>query len=120
MVLLLWLRYAGQLLPLWMQGSLLKKPVAGIAMGLIKENNNFIILTDIQGVEDHFGDMDFKIAGTEEGVTAIQMDIKIEGVDFEIMKQALEKARKARIYILKEKMLKTIKEPKKRIVALCS
>lgn len=105
----------GATLALMDAGVPIKKPVAGIAMGLIKENNNFIILTDIQGVEDHFGDMDFKIAGTEEGVTAIQMDIKIEGVDFEIMKQALEKARKARIYILKEKMLKTIKEPKKEL-----
>lgn len=105
----------GATLALMDAGVPIKKPVAGIAMGLIKENNNFIILTDIQGVEDHFGDMDFKIAGTEEGVTAIQMDIKIEGVDFEIMKQALEKARKARIFILKEKMLKTIKEPKKEL-----
>lgn len=105
----------GATLALMDAGVPIKKPVAGIAMGLIKENDKFIILTDIQGVEDHFGDMDFKIAGTENGVTAIQMDIKIEGVDFEIMKQALEKARKARIYILKEKMLKTIKEPKEEL-----
>jgi len=105
----------GATLALMDAGVPIKKPVAGIAMGLIKENDKFIILTDIQGVEDHFGDMDFKIAGTEDGVTAIQMDIKIQGVDFEIMKQALEKAKKARIYILKEKMLKTIKEPKKEL-----
>ncbi len=105
----------GATLSLMDAGVPIKKPVAGIAMGLIKENNKFIILTDIQGVEDHFGDMDFKIAGTEDGVTAIQMDIKINGVDFNTMAEALEKAKKARLFILKDKMLKTIKEPRKEL-----
>ena len=94
-------------------GVPLTKPVAGIAMGLIKEGNDFIILTDIQGAEDHFGDMDFKVAGTRDGITAIQMDIKIKGVNRDIMSGALEKAKKARLFILNEKMSKTIAEPKK-------
>lgn len=94
-------------------GVPITKPVAGIAMGLIKEGNDFIILTDIQGAEDHFGDMDFKVAGTKDGITAIQMDIKIKGVNRDIMSGALEKAKKARLFILNEKMVKTIAEPKK-------
>ncbi len=77
-----------------------KSAVAGIAMGLIKENDNVVILTDILGDEDHFGDMDFKVTGTSEGVTAIQMDIKIAGLDIEIMRVALDKARNARLKIL--------------------
>ncbi len=77
-----------------------KSAVAGIAMGLIKENDNVVILTDILGDEDHFGDMDFKVTGTSEGVTAIQMDIKITGLDIEIMRVALDKARNARLKIL--------------------
>ncbi len=105
----------GATLSLMDAGVPIKKPVAGIAMGLIRENNKFIILTDIQGIEDHFGDMDFKIAGTEDGITAIQMDIKISGIDFDTMSKALEKAKKARLFILKEKMLKTIKEPRKQL-----
>jgi polyribonucleotide nucleotidyltransferase len=74
--------------------------VAGVAMGLIKEGDNYAILTDILGTEDHIGDMDFKIAGTRDGVTAIQMDIKIHGITSEIMKEALEKARIARMKII--------------------
>jgi polyribonucleotide nucleotidyltransferase len=75
-------------------------PVAGIAMGLIKEEGKFVVLTDIQGLEDHFGDMDFKVAGTREGVTAIQMDIKIEGLSRDVMAQALTQAKEARLHIL--------------------
>ena len=93
-------------------GVPIKAPVAGIAMGLIKEGDRFSILSDIQGLEDHYGDMDFKVAGTAQGVTAIQMDIKIPGIDREIMRQALEQARVGRLYIL-DKMLATIAEPRK-------
>jgi polyribonucleotide nucleotidyltransferase len=103
----------GASLSLMDAGVPIAKPVAGIAMGLIKEGNDFIILTDIQGAEDHFGDMDFKVAGTKDGITAIQMDIKINGVNMDIMRSALEKAKKARTFILEEKMVKTIAEPKK-------
>ncbi len=94
-------------------GVPIKKPVAGIAMGLIKEDNNFFILTDIQGAEDHFGDMDFKVAGTKDGITAIQMDIKITGVDVKIMRSALSQAKEARLFILNEKMARTIAEHRK-------
>ena len=80
-------------------------------MGLIKEGDEYIILTDIAGVEDHLGDMDFKVAGTERGITSIQMDIKIEGLDLKIMEQALEKARKGRLHILKE-MAKVLPAPR--------
>ncbi len=80
----------------------IKAPVAGIAMGLIKEGDDYIILTDIAGVEDHLGDMDFKVAGTRDGITALQMDIKITGVTFEIMRDALAQAKVAREFILKE------------------
>jgi polyribonucleotide nucleotidyltransferase len=80
----------------------LKSPVAGIAMGLIKEGNDFAVLSDILGDEDHLGDMDFKVAGTEKGVTALQMDIKITGITEEIMKVALEQAQAGRIHILGE------------------
>ncbi len=94
-------------------GVPLKKPVAGVAMGLIKDESNgeIAILTDIQGLEDFLGDMDFKVAGTKEGITAIQMDIKIKGIDREILTRALEQARKGRLYIL-DKMLETISEPR--------
>ena len=81
-------------------GVPMKKHVAGIAMGLIKEGNRFAVLTDILGDEDHLGDMDFKVAGTEDGVTALQMDIKIEGITKEIMQVALKQAREARLHIL--------------------
>ena len=81
-------------------GVPLKAPVAGIAMGLVKEGNQFAVLTDILGDEDHLGDMDFKVAGTAEGVTALQMDIKIEGINEQIMEVALEQAQQARLHIL--------------------
>lgn len=87
------------------------RPVAGIAMGLIKEGDDYIVLTDIAGVEDHLGDMDFKVAGTTAGVTALQMDIKIKGVTFDILRDALEQARQARLFIL-EKMSEVISAPR--------
>jgi polyribonucleotide nucleotidyltransferase len=83
-------------------GVPMKAPCAGVAMGLIKEGDKVAILSDILGSEDHLGDMDFKVAGTERGITSIQMDIKIEGLDLRIMEQALDKARKGRLHILKE------------------
>ncbi|MDA5107329.1 polyribonucleotide nucleotidyltransferase [Brevibacillus thermoruber] len=94
-------------------GVPIKAPVAGIAMGLImgKDGKTFSILTDIQGMEDHLGDMDFKVAGTEKGVTAIQMDIKISGINREILQQALEQAREGRLVILKH-MMETISAPR--------
>jgi polyribonucleotide nucleotidyltransferase len=87
------------------------KPVAGIAMGLIKEGDRVAVLSDILGDEDHLGDMDFKVAGTSEGVTGIQMDIKIEGVDEAIMRRALAQAREGRLHILGE-MAKAITAPR--------
>lgn len=90
----------GSTLALLDAGVPIKAPVAGIAMGLIKEGEDVIILTDIQGVEDHLGDMDFKVAGTKDGVTALQMDIKISGVSYEVLARALAQAREARLYIL--------------------
>lgn len=90
----------GTSLALMDAGVPLKAPVAGVAMGLIKENDRFAVLTDILGDEDHLGDMDFKVAGTEKGVTALQMDIKITGITKEIMEQALEQARAGRLHIL--------------------
>ncbi|MBQ9187972.1 MAG: polyribonucleotide nucleotidyltransferase, partial [Clostridia bacterium] len=94
-------------------GVPIKKPVAGVAMGLIKdtETGNISVLTDIQGLEDFLGDMDFKVAGTRDGITAIQMDIKIKGIDREILTRALEQARRGRLFIL-DKMAETIKEPR--------
>jgi polyribonucleotide nucleotidyltransferase len=92
-------------------GVPMKAPCAGVAMGLIKEGAKVAILTDILGSEDHLGDMDFKVAGTERGITSIQMDIKIEGLDLKIMEQALEKARKGRLHILKE-MAKSLPGPR--------
>jgi polyribonucleotide nucleotidyltransferase len=89
-------------------------PVAGVAMGLIKEGEDHIILTDIAGVEDHLGDMDFKVAGTEDGITALQMDIKITGVTFDILGDALEQARKGRLFIL-GKMAETIDGPREQL-----
>ena len=85
----------GSSLSLMDAGVPIKRPVAGIAMGLIKEGEDYIVLTDIAGVEDHLGDMDFKVAGTERGITALQMDIKISGVTFEILKDALTQANNA-------------------------
>ncbi len=89
-------------------------PVAGVAMGLIKEGDDYIVLTDIAGVEDHLGDMDFKVAGTSEGITALQMDIKITGVTLEILKDALEQANKGRQFIL-GKMAETIDHPREQL-----
>lgn len=95
-------------------GVPIKAPVAGVAMGLIKDGEHFSILTDIQGMEDHLGDMDFKVAGTSAGVTAIQMDIKIDGIDRAILTQALDQAREGRMFIL-GKMLEVMKEPRKEL-----
>jgi len=92
-------------------GVPIKAHVAGVAMGLVKEGDQFAILTDIQGVEDHLGDMDFKVAGTRNGITALQMDIKIAGVSYQLMAEALEKARKARMHLL-DLMEKTIPTPR--------
>jgi len=102
----------GGTLALMDAGAPITAPVAGIAMGLIKEGDKVIILTDIAGLEDHLGDMDFKLSGTKTGITSLQMDLKIEGVSREIMKEALEKARQARLFIL-DKMNEAIKEPRK-------
>jgi polyribonucleotide nucleotidyltransferase len=102
----------GASLSLMDAGVPLKKAVAGIAMGLIKEDNDYVILTDITGTEDHYGDMDFKIAGTKDGITAIQLDLKIQGVPLEILKEAMEKARVAHKKIL-ELMAKSIDQPRK-------
>jgi polyribonucleotide nucleotidyltransferase len=92
-------------------GVPLKRHVAGIAMGLVKEGDRFGILTDIMGTEDHYGDMDFKVAGTENGVTALQMDIKISGVSIDIMRSALQQARDARLYVL-AKMREAVEKPR--------
>lgn len=95
-------------------GVPLKAPVAGIAMGLVKKGENYTILTDIQGMEDHLGDMDFKVAGTSKGITALQMDIKIEGLSRAILEEALEQAKIGRMQIL-ESMLATISEPREKL-----
>src|SRR5690349_6496476 len=89
-------------------------PVAGVAMGLIKEGSDRVVLTDIAGVEDHLGDMDFKVAGTKDGINALQMDIKISGVTFEILTEALEQARKGRLFIL-DKMAEAIDAPREKL-----
>jgi polyribonucleotide nucleotidyltransferase len=99
----------GSTLALMDAGVPIKAPVSGIAMGLVKEGDDYVILTDIQGAEDHLGDMDFKVAGTREGVTALQMDIKITGVTQDIMRQALAQAKQAREFIL-DRMGETISE----------
>lgn len=104
----------GSTLALMDTGVPIKAPVAGVAMGLIKEADRYSILTDIQGMEDHLGDMDFKVAGTRDGITALQMDIKIKGITSEIMSQALEQARVARLFIL-DKILEIIPEPRKEL-----
>jgi polyribonucleotide nucleotidyltransferase len=88
--------------------------VAGVAMGLIKEGDHHVVLTDIAGVEDHLGDMDFKVAGSDGGITALQMDIKISGVTFEILRDALEQARRGRLFIL-ERMQETIDAPREEL-----
>jgi polyribonucleotide nucleotidyltransferase len=104
----------GSSLSLMDAGVPIKRPVAGIAMGLIKEGDDYIVLTDIAGVEDHLGDMDFKVAGTDRGITALQMDIKISGVTFEILRDALTQAHKARTFIL-GKMAETIEGPREQL-----
>jgi polyribonucleotide nucleotidyltransferase len=106
----------GSTLSLMDAGVPIKAPVAGIAMGLIKEGDSHVILTDIQGAEDHLGDMDFKVAGTEQGVTALQMDIKITGVTTEILRTALAQARDARLSIL-AKMREAISAPREQVAA---
>lgn len=95
-------------------GVPIKRSVAGVAMGLVMEGNRYAILSDIAGAEDHYGDMDFKVAGTREGITALQMDIKITGINAMILQEALEQARKGRMHIL-DIMEKTIAEPRKEI-----
>ena len=104
----------GSSLSLMDAGVPIKRPVAGIAMGLIKEGDDYIVLTDIAGVEDHLGDMDFKVAGTERGITALQMDIKITGVTFDILRDALAQAKEARTFIL-GKMADIIKTPREQL-----
>jgi polyribonucleotide nucleotidyltransferase len=104
----------GSSLALMDAGVPIKKPIAGIAMGLIKEGNDYSILSDILGDEDHLGDMDFKVAGTDDGITSLQMDIKITGITFEIMEKALAQAKEGRIHILGE-MAKTMKESRKEL-----
>jgi polyribonucleotide nucleotidyltransferase len=95
-------------------GVPVKAPVAGVAMGLIKEGDDYVVLTDIAGVEDHLGDMDFKVAGTAEGITALQMDIKITGVTFDILRDALDQAHKGRQFIL-GKMAEAIDGPREQL-----
>jgi polyribonucleotide nucleotidyltransferase len=104
----------GSSLSLMDAGVPIKRPVAGIAMGLIKEGDDYVVLTDIAGVEDHLGDMDFKVAGTERGITALQMDIKITGVTFDILRDALTQAKSARTFIL-DKMAETIQTPREQL-----
>ena len=101
----------GSSLSLMDAGVPIKRPVAGIAMGLIKEGDDYVVLSDIAGVEDHLGDMDFKVAGTERGITALQMDIKITGVTFDILRDALSQAKEGRTHIL-GKMAEVIEGPR--------
>ena len=112
----------GSTLALMDAGVPIKAPVAGIAMGLITDGEvtsaglRYAILTDIQGLEDHLGDMDFKVAGTEHGITALQMDIKIHGLTYEILEEALAQAREGRLFIM-GKMLAVLPEPRKSLSA---
>lgn len=104
----------GGILSLMDAGVPIKKPVAGVAMGLVMEGNRYAILSDIAGAEDHYGDMDFKVTGTADGITALQMDIKIGGINAMILQEALEQAKKGRLHIL-DIMAKTIAEPREDI-----
>jgi polyribonucleotide nucleotidyltransferase len=104
----------GGILSLMDAGVPIKRPVAGVAMGLVMEGKQYAILTDIAGAEDHYGDMDFKVSGSSEGITALQMDIKVAGINAMILQEALEQARKGRMYIL-EKMEQAIKQPREDI-----
>src|SRR5207253_10047239 len=101
----------GGTLSLMDAGVPISDPVAGISIGLVKEKDKFILLTDIMGDEDHYGDMDFKVAGTGRGITGIQLDLKIDGIDEEIIRATLEQARQARFDILKQ-MLTTLRAPR--------
>ena len=108
----------GSTLALMDAGVPLKRPVAGISTGLItdpNDENNYVMITDIQGIEDFFGDMDFKVGGTEKGITAIQVDIKVDGLSYDIIAEAFERTRNARQYILDEIMLKQISKPRDEI-----
>jgi len=105
----------GSTLSLMASGVPIKAPVAGISCGLVTEGDRFITMVDIQGLEDFFGDMDFKVAGTHKGITAIQMDLKIHGLTPEIIREALEKTYKARLYILDEIMLPVISKPREEL-----
>ncbi|OGW42322.1 MAG: polyribonucleotide nucleotidyltransferase [Nitrospirae bacterium GWD2_57_9] len=104
----------GGTLALMDAGVPIKSPVAGIAMGLIKEGDKVIVLSDILGLEDHLGDMDFKVTGTSQGITALQMDMKIEGITIEVMRTALQQAKEGRLHIL-GKMLETLSSPRKNL-----
>lgn len=104
----------GSTMALMAAGVPLKKPVAGIAMGLMFDGKKAVVLTDIAGIEDHVGDMDFKVAGTKDGITALQMDIKVKGISFEVLEKALAQAKVARLEIM-EVMLKAIPEPRKQL-----
>lgn len=104
----------GGILSLMDAGVPIKKPVAGVAMGLVMEGNRYAILSDIAGAEDHYGDMDFKVTGTADGITALQMDIKVSGINAAILQEALEQARKGRLHIL-DKMKEAIAEPREDI-----
>jgi len=106
----------GSTLSLMDAGVPITNPVSGIAMGLISQDGKYAILSDIQGLEDHLGDMDFKVAGTREGITALQMDIKIKGLSYDILSQALAQARAGRLHIL-DLMAETIAEPRKEMSA---
>jgi len=108
----------GSTLALMDAGVPIKAPVAGISTGLFTKNgstDDYVMVTDIQGIEDFFGDMDFKVAGTKKGITAIQVDIKIDGLTYDIIKEAFERTHKARNYILDEVMLKVLPEPRKQV-----
>ncbi len=104
----------GSTMALMHAGVPIKKPVAGIAMGLMTDGDKVAILSDIRGEEDHIGDMDFKVAGTKDGITALQMDIKIAGISFEVLEKALEQARQGRLFIM-DKMLEAISEPNRQL-----
>ena len=104
----------GGILSLMDAGVPIKKPVAGVAMGLVMEGNRYAILSDIAGAEDHYGDMDFKVTGTADGITALQMDIKVDGINAMILQEALEQAKKGRLHIL-EKMAEAIATPREDI-----
>src|SRR5258705_3734678 len=95
-------------------GVPIKAPVAGVAMGLVKEGDDYAILTDIAGAEDHYGDMDFKVAGTRDGITAMQMDIKVPNITTQIMREAMEQARRGRLHIL-DKMAEAITEGREHV-----